>query len=883
LQTVAPTLQEEGYVQISGPDGVDNLYGINSLQFADQTIPVDVPGLILQGTQNNDSSIRGGEGNDEIYGLGGNDSLFGFLGNDRLEGGFGNDLLVGGDGEDRLYGGAGDDQLFGQVQSSNNYDQPVSDGSKDYLYGNEGNDFIFSLGSNYIDGGSGQDVIYQFSGSSWVSPGYLAQAVNNFYANPSNASGFYFYCGSESGAAPEVYGGEGDDVITVHHAAVIDGGPGNDFVIVKDVEEGSQGYNGGVGYDTLVATYEPGGWDGDPDDRVHAFRFTKLSNFEQLVLAGWQAGKVVVPDSLAQGIEEFTVVIAQRFSSNNESCLKVDATAEQTSRYVFKVPANEYYFAPILILLGGAAGDTMEGGTRGDQLVGNGGDDMIFGRAGNDALTGGPGNDVIDGGDGEDTAVFSGNRDAYTIDEGIGQVVISGPDGVDTVRNINQYVFDDQTVTQVFQGLYLVGTEAPDTLEGGNSDDTALGLGGNDTINGGGGNDELGGGEGADLINGGTGNDQISGDEGNDTEHGGDGNDMLSGGGGNDELTGGDGNDVVSGGDGNDLIIGGSGAGDDTYTGGPGIDTVKYTSAKAAIRVDLTLANNNATSVGANDAAGIGNDQIEGVENVIAGKFNDVLKGDNADNQFTGDIGNDSIDGAGGRDTAVYTGARNQYSLVKSADRMVTVTDNRSGASDGVDTLSNVEVLQFSDSQVLVSSLPISNNPNPPSILVINSDLAAVSINLGASFSHQITASGSPTSFGATRLPTGLKLNAKTGLISGKPTKVGVFSVTLQALKKGSTTATATKVFTVVQVPTFMYAPTINAKKGKALKVAPTIAGYPAPTFSILTGSLPPGLSLNASTAAITGTPTTVGTYPFTVRGSNSTGNTDRSATIVVK
>lgn len=173
--------------------------------------------------------------------------------------------------------------------------------------------------------------------------------------------------------------------------------------------------------------------------------------------------------------------------------------------------------------------------------------------------------------------------------------------------------------------------------------------------------------------------------------------------------------------------------------------------------------------------------------------------------------------------------------------------------------------------------------PPPPTGLVITSDLAAVSVNLGASFSHQITASGSPTSFGAIRLPTGLKLNAKTGLISGKPTKVGVFSVTLQALKKGSTTATATKVFTVVQVPTFTYAPTINAKKGKALKVAPKIAGYPAPTFSILTGSLPPGLSLNASTAAITGKPTTAGSYAFTVRGSNSAGNTDRSTTIVVK
>jgi hypothetical protein len=171
--------------------------------------------------------------------------------------------------------------------------------------------------------------------------------------------------------------------------------------------------------------------------------------------------------------------------------------------------------------------------------------------------------------------------------------------------------------------------------------------------------------------------------------------------------------------------------------------------------------------------------------------------------------------------------------------------------------------------------------------IVISSDISPVAIPINASYSYQVTTSGSPTSFRAKGLPAGLKINGKNGLISGVPSKGGRFQVVLEATRDGATYgwfyAKETKILTVLQVATFTYPATIDATKGKALKVTPKIAGYPAPTFSILTGSLPPGLSLNASTAAITGTPTTIGTYPFTVRGSNSAGNTDRSTTIVVK
>lgn len=42
--------------------------------------------------------------------------------------------------------------------------------------------------------------------------------------------------------------------------------------------------------------------------------------------------------------------------------------------------------------------------------------------------------------------------------------------------------------------------------------------------------------------------------------------------------------------------------------------------------------------------------------------------------------------------------------------------------------------------------------------------------------------------------------------------------------------------------------------------------GTPPYTFSIISGSLPPGLSLDTSTGAITGSPTTIGTFPFTAQ-----------------
>src|SRR5438093_8765591 len=67
---------------------------------------------------------------------------------------------------------------------------------------------------------------------------------------------------------------------------------------------------------------------------------------------------------------------------------------------------------------------------------------------------------------------------------------------------------------------------------------------------------------------------------------------------------------------------------------------------------------------------------------------------------------------------------------------------------------------------------------------------------VGVLFSYQITADQSITTWGAAPLPAGLSVNTITGLISGTPTTVGTYPITLSATN-GNGTGTQTLTLTI--------------------------------------------------------------------------------------
>jgi hypothetical protein len=140
---------------------------------------------------------------------------------------------------------------------------------------------------------------------------------------------------------------------------------------------------------------------------------------------------------------------------------------------------------------------------------------------------------------------------------------------------------------------------------------------------------------------------------------------------------------------------------------------------------------------------------------------------------------------------------------------------------------------------------------------------------------YQITATNTPTSFGASGLPAGLSVDAA-GLISGTPTASGTFNVVLSATNAAGT-GTKTLVLTITPAPPAISSPlTASGKTGTAFSYQITATNTPT---SFTATPLPAGLSVS-STGLISGTPTAVAVTNVTITATNA-GGTDTETLVI--
>jgi hypothetical protein len=153
----------------------------------------------------------------------------------------------------------------------------------------------------------------------------------------------------------------------------------------------------------------------------------------------------------------------------------------------------------------------------------------------------------------------------------------------------------------------------------------------------------------------------------------------------------------------------------------------------------------------------------------------------------------------------------------------------------------------------------------------------------GTAYNQTFTATGtSPITWSRTSgdLPNGLILSTD-GVISGTPLTGGTFNFTVKATNSvGFDTKDLSIVIVAPPVITTNVLP--NGVIGTAYNQTLTADGDAPITWSMESGNLPNGLTLSL-TGAISGTPTTAGTFNFTVKAINSIGNDTKALSIYIK
>jgi Ca2+-binding RTX toxin-like protein len=225
---------------------------------------------VIEGGGGNDVAL-GGDGNDIITDLSGNDILKGGPGNDALDGGIGNDILLGGDGQDFINGGANDNLSFGGpgndfVMAGQGTNAAQGDGGDDWLQGAPGSDVLTGdHGAPFLDDPAqvapGNDILIGQGGGDV----YNAEGGDDIMSSSTSVDQFVGAAGFDWATHQyDTTGAEDDMKINIGHALppfmnrdvwheteAVSGGPLNDVIRGDDAVPSTIGRAGFTGCDAL--------------------------------------------------------------------------------------------------------------------------------------------------------------------------------------------------------------------------------------------------------------------------------------------------------------------------------------------------------------------------------------------------------------------------------------------------------------------------------------------------------------------------------------------------------------------------------------------------------------------------------------------------------